>query len=166
MLGTSTLVIPPDWLNELSLCNKISGTRTPRIPKFKQFLSKLKKEHDERKKKSILSLFPLDLKDQMRAGALYKEDSNAKIVPRGVWGTVNSLLGIFCAPKSSSWFTSSARAPCIYFTLALLQQLPGPVMAQILWGLSVPYLPQKCLGFGRTNNFLLTCQYQLPRAVN
>lgn len=57
----------------MGLCNKLLGTRIPRVPELKQFLSELKKEHDEKEeRKSIFPMFPLDAKDQMKAGITRK----------------------------------------------------------------------------------------------
>lgn len=57
----------------MGLCNKLLGTRIPRVPELKQLLSELKKEHDEKEeRKSIFPMFPLDAKDQMKAGVTRK----------------------------------------------------------------------------------------------
>lgn len=117
----------------MGLCSKLSGTRTPRDPKLKQFLSKLKKEHDEKKeRKSIFSMFLLDAKDQTKAGVTRRTVTLRWSLETS--GQQLTLKGHLCHPSALYGGCTLGTNLCSDFKGAPAVQLPEPLKAQVLWG--------------------------------
>ena len=91
--------MPFDGVTEMGLCSKLLGTRTPRVPKLEQFLSKLKKEHAEKKERqSIFSMFLLDAKDQTKAGVTRRTVTERWSLETS--GQQLTLKGYLCQPSA------------------------------------------------------------------